>query len=277
VKRAAAVLLFLSGTACAVPKKSAPAPASKVDLNEIMIVNVDVADVRAKPGRHLGQYVQDPDQETQVLRGEPVIVHERDHDWVRVECPQQPEFTHHNKWEGYPGWMEIAQLTKDRSAEIPVVRSTATEADLRHEVLEQARRHLGMPYLWGGRSLHDPGRIIGVTGVDCSGLVNWAFRQVGIIVPRDAAEQYMKARKLEPGQMHEGDLIFLARADQPDRIVHVAFYAGTGRILEAPQSGESVHEINVEDRFGTGFNEIKSGDRIGDRVVYFGTLFGTEP
>ena len=277
MRSAAAALLLLSGVACAVPKKPAAPAAEKTDLNEVMIVNVDVADVRAKPGRHPGQYIQDPDQETQVLRGEPVIVHERDHDWVRVECPQQPEFTHHNKWEGYPGWVELAQLTKDRSAEIPVVPSTAPEAEVRHEVIEQARRHLGMPYLWGGRSLHDPTRVVGVTGVDCSGLVNWSFRQVGIIVPRDAHEQFMKARKLEPGEMREGDLIFLARSDHPDRIVHVAFYAGGGRILEAPQSGESVHEINVEDRFGTDFSHIRSGDRIGDRVVYFGTLFGTTP
>lgn len=242
-------------------------------MREVMFVSADVADVRAKPGRHIGRYVQDPDQETQVLRGETVIVKARERGWARVECVRQPEFSHNGKWEGYPGWIELSALTSDASVERKVVPSTGTESSLRREVLDQARRHLGTPYLWGGRSLHGTGPANAVTGVDCSGLVNWSFLQIGRIVPRDAHEQYLRATPIEPGELREGDLIFLARPARPDRIVHVAFYSGAGRIIEAPQSGEAVREITFEERFGTRLNTLKSGESVGDRVIYFGTLF----
>jgi cell wall-associated NlpC family hydrolase len=139
--------------------------------------------------------------------------------------------------------------------------------------LEAAQKHLGERYLWGGRSLYDPHEKTVLTGVDCSGLVNWSFRQVGWFVPRDAHEQYMKARPLSPDELKPADLIFLAKIDKPEKIVHVAFYAGNGELIEAPQSGEAVRKISFKDRFGIDFKEAKSKMTVGDRILYFGTLF----
>jgi len=261
-----AALVFLSGCAAAPVVYSPP---------RVMVVAVPVADVRARPARHIGKYVQDPHQETQVLEGEPVIVKERRGRWVRVECPRQPEFTHNNVWEGYPGWVEAALLSDD-APERPVTPDPRPEADLRREILSQASRHLDSPYLWGGRSLHASGYRRTVTGVDCSGLVNWSFLQIGRIVPRDAHEQFMRARRVEPKRLMPGDLVFLALADRPDRVVHVAFYAGEGRILEAPQSGEAVREMTAVKRFGKELSEFSNGEKVGDRVIYFGTLFESQ-
>lgn len=238
-----------------------------------MIVSAPVADVRAKQTPHIGRYVYDPDQETQVLEGEPVLVKERRGDWVLVECPRQPEYTHKNTWEGYPGWVEVSLLTDDVSKEIPLTPDTRPVAELRAAVLAQAARHLGEAYLWGGRSLHSDSYRKTVTGVDCSGLVNWSFLQLGLIVPRDAHEQYMRARRVEPNGLMPGDLIFAAKADRPDRVTHVAFYAGDGKILEAPQSGQPVHQISVEERFGKKLSDMTNGETVGERVIYFGTLF----
>ncbi len=266
MKRALALIGFAFLAGCAAAPKHGPA-------GRVMIVAVDVADVRSKPGKHAGQYVQDPDQETQVIRGEPVVVLEQQRGWARVECPQQPEYTHHGVWEGYPGWIEMSSLTTDLSKESELVRSTETGVALRQQVLAAARRHLGMPYLWGGRSLHDGNQVRTVTGVDCSGLVNWSFRQAGIVVPRDAREQFMKARPISATQIREGDLIFLAPAEHPDKISHVGFYSGKGLILEAPQSGDVVREIPIEQRFGVPMTELKSGAKVGNSVIYFGTLF----
>jgi len=238
-----------------------------------MIVSVPVADVRAKPTPHIGRYVFDPDQETQVLQGEPVIVKERRGGWVRVECPRQPEFTHSNAWEGYPGWIEEALLTDDADQETALTPDPRPMPELRRAVLSQAALHLGEAYLWGGRSLHSETFRKTVTGVDCSGLVNWSYLQLGFIVPRDAHEQFMRARRVEATKLMPGDLIFSAKADRPDRVTHVAFYAGEGKIIEAPQSGQPVHEIAVEERFGRKLSEISNGETVGERVIYFGTLF----
>lgn len=259
-----AALIFLS--ACA------SAPVSHVPPRR-MVVAVPVADVRSKPEPHAGKYVQDPHQETQVERGEPVLVKETAGGWARVECPQQPEFTHSDAWEGYPGWIDASLLTDDLSREIALTPDPRPEDELRRELLAQAARHIGSPYLWGGRSLHDKDNRAAVTGVDCSGLVNWSFRRLGRVVPRDAHEQFLRARRVEPAQLLPGDLIFLANRSRPERIVHVAFYAGDGKIIEAPQSGEAVRRGTILDRFGRELTGISNGESVGDRVIYFGTLF----
>jgi hypothetical protein len=237
-----------------------------------MAVQVPVADVRSKTVPHNGSYEYDPLQETQVLLGEHVLVYEKRNGWARIECPEQPEFTHHNKWEGYPGWVQASALSSDL-ARYPSMQPLAlTPTVLRKRIVEAAERHIGSPYLWGGRSLHDRASTDTVTGVDCSGLVSWSFRQTGRIVPRDAHEQFMKAKRIQPAKMKPGDLIFSAKPDKPDTIVHVAIYAGDGELIEAPQSGEKVRRIKVEDKLGAPLESLSNGRRVKESVVYFGNL-----
>ncbi len=239
-------------------------------------VKADVADVRSemKPSKNIYKY--DALQETQVEHGEPVLVYERDGNWMRVECPQQMEFTHKNEWQGYPGWIERKYLSENASLEKPITEPKELDKDLRWQILNEAKRHLGAPYFWGGRSLYNPKNKKVLTGVDCSGLVNWSYRQVGWLVPRDAHEQSMKARKLEPKNLKSADLIFLAKADNPEKIVHVALYGGNETLIEAPQTGEKVREISFMDRFGKSLSELSNGTVVGDRVVTFGTFFPEE-
>src|SRR5207237_1339432 len=68
------------------------------------VVVVPVADVWSRPLAP-GETPSDDLRETQVLYGEKVIIHESSGPWVRIEAVEQPEFTHHNLWEGYPGWI----------------------------------------------------------------------------------------------------------------------------------------------------------------------------
>jgi len=238
-----------------------------------MVVLANVANIRAKPVPHNGTYEYDALQETQVLKGDPVLVHEIRDGWARVEVPDQLEYTHHSKWEGYPGWVSLEALTKDLSKHHSIKRSNLSQEKLRELILSQASRHLGNAYLWGGRSLHSTGEKSVVTGVDCSGLINWSFREVGWFVPRDVHEQYMRARPVHPKDLKPGDLIFLAKKDKPGKIVHVAFYAGKGRLLEAPYTGEKVQENSFEKRFGVSLDQMKNGMMAGDAIVRFGTFF----
>ncbi len=237
-----------------------------------MIVKVDVADVRAEMKKHDGRYVYDPLQETQVLKGERVLVYETKGKWARIQAPEQIEFTHNSKWEGYPGWIELKYLSPDLSLAKTLAPPNVFDDALRWQILNEAKRHLGSSYLWGGRSLHDKKKKT-VTGVDCSGLVNWSYLQLQWLVPRDAHEQFMQARRLEPKQMKPADLIFLAKPERADKVVHVALYEGNGTLIEAPQSGEPVREISFETRFGKKIDDVKNGDHVGDRIIYFGTLF----
>jgi cell wall-associated NlpC family hydrolase len=168
--------------------------------------------------------------------------------------------------------MEASALTTDKTQAKPIMPMNAPLDQLRQEILAQASKHIGERYLWGGRSLHNPKDKV-ATGVDCSGLINWSFRQVGIIIPRDAHEQFMRAHSVRPFSMKPADLIFFAKADDPHKIVHIAFYAGNDELIEAPQTGERVRKISFQERFGKSINEMKGGDTVGDRIIYFGTLF----
>lgn len=73
------------------------------------VVVVPVADVWSRPLMP-GEKPSDELRETQVLFGEKVIVHESSGPWSLIEALEQPEFTHHNRWEGYPGWVSKDSL-----------------------------------------------------------------------------------------------------------------------------------------------------------------------
>lgn len=104
-------------------------------------------------------------------------------------------------------------------------------------MIAEAESQLGTPYVWGGES---PG------GFDCSGLVQWSFAQVGIAVPRVAADQWNAGQRIDYEDAQRGDLLFW-RTDPtaPDRISHVAIYLGDDRMLEAPRRGDVVKISSV--------------------------------
>lgn len=94
------------------------------------------------------------------------------------------------------------------------------------EVLDAARRHVGLAYLWGGTS---------GWGLDCSGLVHLVLRTFGITLPRDAVDQQAALPALDPTQSRPGDLWFFARAERP--VHHVGWVSAPGHMLHAPEGG----------------------------------------
>ncbi len=87
-----------------------------------------------------------------------------------------------------------------------------------------ATMFLGVPYLWGGTS---------PKGMDCSGYTKTVFRLNGLELNRDASQQVLMGRDVDPGEdfgtLLKGDLLFFgrpAREGHPERIVHVAIYLG---------------------------------------------------
>lgn len=138
----------------------------------------------------------------------------------------------------------------------------------RQAVVRAAEQFLGDPYFWGGRSPHTSAALAGVTGVDCSGLVNLAYRSVGIDIPRDAHEQYLRARKIAIPR--PADLIFLSAPDDPEKVVHVMLYAGEGWLIEGPGTGLAVRRIEVVERLGVSVDELALGQRIGTQTLYLG-------
>ncbi|WP_277834410.1 NlpC/P60 family protein [Speluncibacter jeojiensis] len=92
--------------------------------------------------------------------------------------------------------------------------------------LQVALTRIGDPYVWGAT---------GPNQFDCSGLVQWAFKQVGISVPRTSEEQAQYGTPVALDDLQPGDIItFYSDAS------HVGIYVGDGMILHASTFGVPV-------------------------------------
>lgn len=113
---------------------------------------------------------------------------------------------------------------------------------------EVAKRMIGQPYRYGGQS---PG------GFDCSGLVWYSYKQVGVKTARTSKGLRKQARKISRKKMRAGDLVFFKGWV---RTGHVGMYIGSGRFIHAPSSGK---KIKV-DRLDNGYwhDHFKSAGRI---------------
>ena len=95
--------------------------------------------------------------------------------------------------------------------------------DLRQRVVNYAKKYLGVKYVWGGTSPN---------GFDCSGLVQYVYRQFGIKLNRVAADQAKQGTKVTRAQLRPGDLVFF-NTDSRSGIDHVGIYIGNNQFLHA--------------------------------------------
>jgi cell wall-associated NlpC family hydrolase len=103
-----------------------------------------------------------------------------------------------------------------------------------------ALRHVGARYIWGGASPR---------GFDCSGLVQYAYRQAGLSLPHKASAMFSTrygARVRSIGALRAGDIVFFANTAGRG-ITHVALYVGGGAMVTAnsPRSGVRYASINT--------------------------------
>jgi peptidoglycan DL-endopeptidase CwlO len=94
------------------------------------------------------------------------------------------------------------------------------------QALRFALTRIGDPYVWGGAGPDD---------FDCSGLVMWAYAQVGISLEHFTGDQWDEGVHISRSQLEPGDLVFF----YPD-ISHVGLYVGDGMMVDAPTFGQDV-------------------------------------
>lgn len=105
-------------------------------------------------------------------------------------------------------------------------------------IARSAAQLVGAPYHFGGADLK---------GFDCSGLAVYVYGQAGVEIPRTADAQRRTARPVAPEALSPGDLVFFRIHSR--HVNHVGIYAGGGRFIHAPHSGERVSYGNLDDAY----------------------------
>ena len=164
--------------------------------------------------------------------------------------------------------MEYADI--DRSSLSPEQRfpydyGSAALARMEDEVefsssvlLSKAKDALGTPYVRGGTSLN---------GFDCSGFVQWAYKNVGIVLPRTAREQASFGVPVETEDMMAGDIVTFRH---PRRGYHTGIYVGDGKFIHSPRPRTNVRIASLDDPYFsktfTGARRVAFSDEV-DREI----------
>ena len=106
--------------------------------------------------------------------------------------------------------------------------STASTSTSGNAIVDAARTALGTPYAGGESSL---------SGMDCSGLVAYAYGQAGIDVPRTSSQQAAAGTSISKSELQPGDLVVWPG--------HIAIYSGDGKIIDASGSKQQVVEREI--------------------------------
>ena len=128
--------------------------------------------------------------------------------------------------------LEEAQRAAAAAAEIasidiptPVGAVAAAPNQYGNDVVNIAMQFLGVPYVWGGAS---------PSGFDCSGLVVYAYAQLGISVPHYTGSLWQMGSYVPRDQLEVGDLVFF------NGLGHMGIYIGGGQMVHAPHTGDVV-------------------------------------
>jgi cell wall-associated NlpC family hydrolase len=232
--------------------------------------SVPAAPIRREPSHRA-------EQTNEILFGERVEVleHNPETDWAAIRC----------SWDGYEGWCKMGQLqaielkefwkeavtvsanhngqlTMDNGGSMQLPMGSELTLLKRGKVpvgpfsgkfkgkrlplgvpnpntsllLDAARCYLHAPYHWGGRSL---------AGIDCSGLVQMAFKLCGHKVLRDAAQQATMGEEVHfLAESQPGDLAFFDNAE--GRIVHVGILTAQDEIIHATDTAGRVVQDRID-------------------------------
>ena len=111
---------------------------------------------------------------------------------------------------------------------------------------------IGKPYVWGAE---------GPRSFDCSGLTQYAYREVGIDLPRRAISQ-SRVGDATGRRLRRGDLVFFSTDEQRSLVTHVGIYEGGGVMINASKRHGRVRRDELSEDYWA--DRFMFARRIGD-------------
>jgi cell wall-associated NlpC family hydrolase len=111
-------------------------------------------------------------------------------------------------------------------------------AAIASNVVETALAAMGTPYRWGGS---------GENGFDCSGLIQYAYGEHGVILPRVSRDQARTGISVNKaiGALAPGDI--LTFSVEGNGVSHVALYVGDGMFIHSSSQGVRLSSLMADD------------------------------
>lgn len=125
----------------------------------------------------------------------------------------------------------LAAATGTTGAQVtPAAGQQANNGTTGADIVADARKYIGVPYVFGGTTS---------AGLDCSGLVQRVYGDMGISLPRLVSGQGTIGQSVPSlADAQPGDLIVCNGGE------HIVIYAGNGKIIQAPKPGGQVEEMD---------------------------------
>ncbi len=147
---------------------------------------------------------------------------------------------------GVPPYTETRNYVRTILAQVQVygdaidaINGGTVSASAVAPVLEFMESQIGKPYVWGAT---------GPDAWDCSSLVQAAYRQIGVSLPRVTVDQMRAGPQVSAVDPQPGDLLFIPGADgTPAAPGHVGMYVGDGRVIAAKGARWGVVESDLSD------------------------------
>lgn len=142
-------------------------------------------------------------------------------DWVKAT---------HNGTTGYIFAEYVTLTTEDGVADVQAANNVVSEKGL--AVVNKAKQYLGVPYVYGGAS---------PSGFDCSGLVYYVYKQMGVTINRGATSQLSNGTAVSKGDLQPGDIVFFRDTRRASSgATHSGIYVGDNKFIHSPSAGQTV-------------------------------------
>jgi len=136
--------------------------------------------------------------------------------------------------------------TNSGSKPQPIVVGSGAGTASSGDAISTAKQFLGRAYVWGGSNP--------TTGFDCSGLVQWSYKQAGVSLPRTASQQYLATKRISASEARVGDLVFFSYGSG---VAHVGIYLGNNTMIDAQNKGVVIESLDWWNQYLVGFGRIQ--------------------